>query len=267
MALPTLEAPASLRSMQRSPVWILIMAGLILLSKLPMHSQPLDSGKPVPQSFSRTLTIEQRLNYLLFLPREYEATSGKTWPMILFLHGAGERGTDLKRVMVHGPVKQAGQVAGFPFIVVSPQCAEGQTWDNGPLIGLLDEVISLHQVDTNRIYLTGLSMGGYGCWNLGGAFPERFAAMAPICGGGSPITIKLAGEDHKARLRQLPVWACHGARDSVVPLEESERMVGAYKQIGGEDVRLTVYPEATHDSWTDTYSNAELYDWFLENTR
>lgn len=250
------------------PIHSTLLAGCVVLSlanNLNAQSDP----KPdlVSKSFSRTVTIEERLDYLLYLPKGYDADRVEGWPLMLFLHGAGERGSDLSRVKIHGPIKRVAQGADFPFIIVAPQCPEGQVWENSPLLGLLDEVIASHNVDTNRIYLTGLSMGGYGTWSLASAHPERFAAIAPICGGGEPIRIKLANGSRRSALASLPVWAFHGAKDPVVPVEESQRMVDAFKQIGDRDVKLTVYPEANHDSWTVTYQNPEFYEWLLSHKR
>src|SRR5262249_40515007 len=149
--------------------------------------------------------------YLLYLPKGYDAKSSKRWPLILFLHGAGERGTNLTRVAVHGPPKLAREKKEFPFLIVSPQCPDGETWSNDTLLALMDEVIASHAVDTNRIYLTGLSMGGYGTWSLGVQNPERFAAIAPICGGGETIHVLLASRKQSQALKTLGVWAFHGA--------------------------------------------------------
>lgn len=218
------------------------------------------------QKFKKRVTRELSANYLLYLPAEYNADANKRWPLMLFLHGAGERGTNLSAVAVHGPPKLVKQKRDFPFIIVSPQCPAGERWSNETLLALLEEVTSKFKVDTNRIYLTGLSMGGYGTWALGIAEPTRFAAIAPICGGGETIPILIAATRKKEQLKKLPVWVFHGAKDPVVKLEESERMVNALKRIGSENVELTVYPEATHDSWTETYNNPKLYDWFLSHS-
>jgi predicted peptidase len=228
-----------------------------------------DAKPPVqmPKQFKFTRTQSVEINYLLFLPKGYSAESEKRWPLMLFLHGAGERGSDISKVAVHGPPKTVTRNPDFPFILVSPQCPEGERWSNEPLMALLDDVIGRHAVDTNRIYLTGLSMGGYGTWNLGMAYPERFAAIAPICGGGERIAVLLASREKAPALKALGVWAFHGAKDPVVPLEESQRMVDALKRIGVADVKFTVYPEAGHDSWTRTYKNPELYEWFLKHER
>jgi predicted peptidase len=186
---------------------------------------------------------------------------------MLFLHGAGERGTDLQKVKVHGPPKIVESRPEFPFILVSPQCPDDERWSNDVLLGLLDEVIAQHRVDTNRVYLTGLSMGGFGTWSLAVQHPERFAAVAPICGGGEIIDVLLAPPARTADLKPIGVWAFHGAKDPVVQLDESERMVRALRKLGMKDVELTVYPEAGHDSWTEAYQNPKLYEWFLKHAR
>jgi predicted peptidase len=201
-----------------------------------------------------------RLNYLLYLPQDYSADEQKKWPTILFLHGAGERGDDLELVKVHGIAKIVEQQEDFPFIAISPQCSEDSWWpvEVEALDALLNKVVATYAVDPRRIYLTGLSMGGHGAWSLAIAHPERFAALAPICGGGDPNKV--------CALKDVPVWAFHGAKDPVVPLKKSEEMVDALKACGG-NVRLTVYPDAEHDSWTQTYDNPKLYKWFLQHTR
>jgi predicted peptidase len=220
------------------------------------------------QKFEKKVKKKVQSNYLLYLPSDYSPTSKKRWPLMLFLHGAGERGTNLTKVAAHGPPKLVAQgKKDLPFIIVSPQCPTGDRWKPEVLTALLDDVIAKYRADTNRLYLTGLSMGGYGTWALAAEHPERFAAIAPICGGGDTIPILLAGTKKKAALKSLGVWAFHGAKDPVVKLEESEKMVNAFKQIGGPDVRLTVYPDAGHDSWTETYDDPKLYEWFLGHKR
>jgi predicted peptidase len=205
------------------------------------------------------------LEYLLFLPEGYKEEADKRWPLMLFLHGAGERGTNISKVTVHGPPKVVKERKDFPFILVSPQCPSGKTWSDQALLGLVDEITRKYRVDSSRIYLTGLSMGGYGTWSLGTKYPEKFAAIAPICGGGDTLHILLPAPGKQAALKQLPIWVFHGAKDSIVPLSESERMVNALKNAGNQNVKLTVYPEADHDSWTETYKNQELYDWMLQH--
>lgn len=220
-----------------------------------------------PQTFKKKITRTVSADYLLHLPKGYDAKGTKRWPLMLFLHGAGQRGSDLKKVAVHGPPKIVKSRPDFPFILVSPQCPANETWSDETLLALLDQVSKKHKVDTNRVYLTGLSMGGYGTWSLGVKYPERFAAIAPICGGGETIHVLLSSRAKSAALKSLGIWAFHGGKDGVVKPEESQRMVAALKAAGAKEVDLTIYPEAQHDSWTDTYSNEKLYEWFLKHER
>ena len=212
-------------------------------------------------------TIKTKLQYLLFLPQDYAQDQAKVWPMIFFLHGAGERGTNVWKAAVHGPPKYVNNHPDFPFIVVSPQCPENEVWSKDILLGLLDDILRRYRVDSNRVYLTGLSMGGYGTWDLGLAYPEKFAAIVPICGGGSLISILLAEGQKADALKGLGVWAFHGAKDPIVPEQESQRMVALLKSHGVQEAKLTVFPEAGHDCWTQAYSDAELYKWLLEHQR
>jgi predicted peptidase len=241
---------------------------LVALPSLAATSQPqTDDLMQQPQTFKAKITRTLAADYLLFLPKAYSQKGGQRWPSILFLHGAGERGRDLRKVAVHGPPKIVKQRPDFPFIVVSPQCPEGETWSDEVVLGLLDHVQKKYKVDPTRVYLTGLSMGGYGTWSLGLKYPERFAAIAPICGGGDPIVILLSSRQKSAALKTLGVWAFHGGKDPVVAPEESQRMVAALRKAGVKDVDLTLYPEAQHDSWTETYNNDKLYEWFLQHER
>lgn len=226
-------------------------------------------------SFERTLTRSVGYKYLLALPTGYDAARGRRWPLILFLHGSGERGDDVWSVAKHGPPKLLRGGASTPaatllaenFIVVSPQCPKGAWWDTATLLALLDEIATTHQVDARRVYLTGLSMGGFGAWELGISHPERFAAMIAICGGGSFATIFQASAQKRQELRSLGIWAFHGAKDESVPLAESQRMIDMLKVAKVEDVQLTVYPDAKHDSWTVTFANPEIYHWLLRHER
>src|ERR1043166_9349219 len=220
----------------------------------------------MPKQLKLKRTQEIDVQYLLYLPRGYE-NSKELWPLMLFLHGAGERGSDVWKVATHGRPKNVTEHPDFPFILVSPQCPEGQTWSRDVLLVLLDEIIGTFRVDSNRVYLTGLSMGGYGTWDLGLRYPEKFAAIAPICGGGDFILLLLSRREKASALKTLRIWAFHGAKDPVVPVSESERMLDAAKKRRVTDVKLTIYPEAQHDAWTETYRNPKLYDWFLEHRR
>jgi predicted peptidase len=254
-------------------------------------------------TFEKSITKKVGYQYLLSLPTGYDGASDQKWPVILFLHGSGERGTDPWKVAVHGPPKlirgpvpataapmpapgtkapptpppetsearalreQSAAFLKAHFIVVSPQCPAGTWWDDDGVLGLLDDIAARYRTDPTRHYLTGLSMGGYGTWSVGLKYPERFAAIVPICGGGSTVDLRRTGRDKKAALTSLGVWVFHGAKDPTVPLEESATMVTALKKAGVTDLQFTVYPDSKHDSWTETYHNPELYAWLLTHRR
>ena len=247
------------------------LLGCALATALTLTTAMSEENKPdrVQQvhSFSKRVARTVNLDYLLFLPKDYDAQPRKQWPVILFLHGAGERGSDVWAVAQHGPPKLVREKPGFPFIVISPQCPERQTWQNDALLALLTDVLKQYRGDPTRVYLTGLSMGGFGSWSLGLENPDRFAAIAPICGGGDPLKTLLVDPKKADALKTLGVWAFHGGKDPVVKLAESERMVAAVRQTGNADVQFTVYPEAGHDSWTEAYNNPKLYEWFLAHQR
>lgn len=203
------------------------------------------------------------LDYLLYVPDAHDP-SGDPVPLLLFLHGAGERGADLQRVAAHGPPKLIAAGADFPAIVVSPQAPENDWWPHrvDDLLALLDDITARYNVDEDRVYVTGLSMGGYGTWSLLQADAPRFAAAIPICGGGNPV---LAG--FSRALRTLPVWAFHGEADTVIPVQESIDMVEAIRAGGGENIELTTYPGVDHDSWTQTYDDPAVWEWLWSQRR
>lgn len=194
--------------------------------------------------------------YLEFVPSDYDKDPAARHPLIVFLHGAGERGRDLKIVERHGPHRYRETHPDFPFIIVAPQCPTGAFWGPRRVLKTLDSALRKLRVDTSRIYLTGLSMGGFGTFYTAMAAPDRFAALAPICGGGDPRRAE--------EIKHIPIWVFHGGLDEIVPIANSEAIVKALRAAGAEP-RYTVYPEAHHDSWTATYENPELYAWFLQH--
>lgn len=199
----------------------------------------------------------QETHYILYLPEGYSADDNKEWPLVLFLHGAGEVGTDLNQVAVHGPIRRVKEGKQFPFIVIAPQTPTHE-WKPEALHVFLSDFIKNHKVDKERVYLTGLSMGGYGTWAFAQMHPEMFAAIIPICGGGDPS---------KAwTLTNMPVWCFHNEGDHIVPVSESRNMIDALKPMN-PNVKYTEYPVEGHGSWQQTYENDEVYKWMLEQKR
>lgn len=196
------------------------------------------------------------LRFLLYLPQDYDAQ--EKWPLLLFLHGSGERGNDLEKVKIHGPPRLIAEGRQFPMIVVSPQCPNLRRWEMTDLDTLLKYVETTYKVDPDRVYVTGLSMGGFGTWQLAANYPDRFAAIVPICGAGE--------KDTAASIAHVPTWVFHGGNDGAVPLRGSTEMIKAMQQAGG-DPKFTFYPLADHDSWTESYNNPELYEWLLAQRR
>lgn len=196
-----------------------------------------------------------KLTYVIRYPDSFE--SCKTYPTILCLHGAGGRGSDVQAVLDNPFFRITETMPDFPFVMVAPLCSENTWFDLfHELKQLVAETAHLPFVDEKRLYMMGASMGGYATWQLAMSLPEYFAAIAPICGGGMYW--------NGSRLTNVPVWAFHGALDECVFPEESKKMVQAVQSCGGE-AKLTLYPHNYHDAWSDTYSNPELYSWFLQH--
>lgn len=201
-----------------------------------------------------------RLRYLLYLPNGYYEETDRRWPLVLSLHGRGMRGDDINMVRKEGLAVRLDADDNYPFIAISPQCPLSHEWPDlvGTLGRLVDDAVANLPVDPERVYLTGLSMGSRGGWLLAVDQPERFAALALICGRiPTPDFLERVGV-----LKAKPIWVFHGAKDPVVPVENSEKIVATLRAAGGEP-KLTIYPEADHDSWTAAYKTPELYEWLL----
>ena len=214
------------------------------------------SGQQTEEMFEGQVSFIYK--YLLYVPDDYANDKEKEYPFILFLHGGGEKGDDLSRVKLEGLPNIIENKKDFPFIVASPQCPEGERWTPLKLNSLLEGIVEKYQVDKDRIYLTGLSMGGNGSWELAASYPHWFAAIAPICGGADVRRVRA--------IKDIPVWAFHGMRDNVVPIERTLELVRALEKVDG-NIKFTVYPEAGHDSWTQAYNSPELWEWFLKQKR
>ncbi len=202
------------------------------------------------------MTSVTHMKYLFYLPDMEAPEAG--YPMILFLHGSGERGDNLDLVKTHGPPSFLDDTTDFPFIVVSPQCPEGKKWDIYKLLELIDEIETVAFIDTNRTIVTGLSSGGSATWDLAMLAPGKFAAIVPICGKGDP--------SEACYIKDVPTWVFHGARDEITPSSYSDEMVKALRACGLQ-VKYTLYPDVDHFAWVPAYSNPALYDWMLQQKR
>lgn len=204
------------------------------------------------------------LSALISLPLGYndDTPSPRHWPLVFFLHGRGECGSDLEAVLRYGVPPVVLGRPDFPFITLSPQLPDGHEWVDyhAELLAMLRYVTANLAVDPQRIYLTGLSMGGRGAWRLAAEHPELFAAVVPICGGMLDLNSFLL------RLPALvgkPIWVFHGAQDDVAPIADSDRIVAELNSLGS-DVRYTIYPDSGHNSWSPAYAEDELWAWLAE---
>lgn len=233
----------------------LLVAGCVATPAL-QASEPLAAGQ-----HPHAAHAQDGYEYQLFVPQGALAPmvdgADRKWPLMIFLHGSGERGDDIAKVKVHGPPKHADLDPSFPFILISPLLPAEQDWDIGKLTRILDHALATLPVDRSRIYLTGLSRGGHATWRWAMAEPHRFAAIAPVAGRGDP--------SGACALMDLPVWAFHGDRDDVVIPEGSFAMARAIRACGGRNSRLTIYPDLGHNAWDPAYADPELYLWLLSH--
>lgn len=201
------------------------------------------------------IELEFEMNYLLRLP---ENQSNK-YPLLVFLHGAGERGNDLSKVKLNGPLKEEYKEYTKDLAILAPQCPEGRYWDIETVYQVIQKVIKDNpKIDTSRIYLSGLSMGGWGSWRLAEKYPSTFAALVTVCG---PAGLPELRESHF--LKNIPIRIFHGALDDIVPVGNSIMMYQELKKIGA-NVDLTIFKDDNHNSWDSTFSNPEMYQWLKE---
>jgi predicted peptidase len=240
------------------------MLTTILLVAATLGADPPVVGKQVPVATVVMVAGEdgtQReatLRYLLYLPAEYTADEGKKWPLVLFLHGSGERGNDLEQVKKHGPPKILEAKPDIPAIVVSPQCPTDSRWNAHELAKLVDALANTYQVDRERLYVTGLSMGGSGTWSLLAEYPTLFAAAVPICGRGDLEKLD--------KIAQTPSWIFVGGKDREEVVKANEEIAAALKKAGAKtDFKL--YPDLPHDCWTVTYEDPKVWEWLLAQSR
>jgi predicted peptidase len=229
-----------------------LLAALLSLAALAVSAH----AAPKAAQQARPAIAAGGYQYLLFIPPSLGRSKSERWPLMIFLHGSGERADDITKVKVHGPPKIAERDPEFPFILISPQLPAGQDWDLAKLDALLDHVLAALPADPKRVYLTGLSRGAHASWHWAATEPGRFAAVAPVAGRGDPR--------QACALKDKPVWAFHGDRDATVPPEGSFAMVQAIRACGGSP-RLTIYPDLGHNAWDPAYDDPALYLWLLSH--
>lgn len=220
---------------------------IVLIFQLNCFSQE------IKQSFSKEVKTKLEINYILDLPSNQK----EKFPLLVFLHGSGERGTDLEIVKNHSPFTYKNLMKS-PIAILAPQCPENVWWDTEAVYHLILEIASKYNIDKSRIYLTGLSMGGWGTWKLAEEHPELFAAIAPVCAPADRL-MKIQAE----KLKNIPIQIYHGALDDVVTPDQSIEMYLELKKIN-PNVDLIIFSKDNHNSWDSTYSNPEFYKWLLE---
>lgn len=238
----------------------LLLAALAASSSLALAADP-TPGTQVEQSWLTSTGYE--IPYHLYLPKPDAEKPDQKPPVLVFLHGRGESYGPLAIVAKWGPPRIAARGDDLPYILVSPQCPGNTNWSapkqQAAVIELIDHITKSYNGDTSRLYLTGLSMGGYGTWRMAADHPKKFAAAAPVCGSGNPADA--------AALKTIPLWVFHGTEDKAVPYQKSVEMVDAIKAAGGTRVRFTTLAHVGHNSWSAAYATPELYSWFNKHSR
>lgn len=212
--------------------------------------------KQVYGTLKTEIKQKKELNYVLYVPKE----NNEKKPLIVFLHGSGEKGNDIEKVKTHGPFKYLKNHE-LDSYVLAPQCPENEYWDSEVLYNLILKIQKENNIDANRIYLTGLSMGAWGTWNLAFAHPEMFAALVPIAGYVDRIPLI-----ENCKIKNIPIRMFHGLLDDVVDVNYSIEM---YKKLQkcNSDIGLNIFDNANHDSWTVVYDDPGIYEWMLKQKK
>lgn len=248
------------------PGLLLLVLTVALLAQV--NWRPIFSRRYTPRAGAQVpISIEGRplddrrpgeMSYLIYLPQEYSENETQTWPLLLYLHGSGDRGDELGLVKRSGTPALIERGEHLPLIVVSPQCHENRIWNASALLLLIDSVSDDYRIDRNRVFVTGFGMGSYGTWVLAAKCPDRFAAIVPVGRGADP---KIG-----SRLSKMAVWAFHGALDENIPLSAVQSIVNSVRDAGG-NVRLTVFPDRGRDISDVVYLDPNLYLWLLRQRR
>ncbi len=226
-----------------------------------MQAAPTKSSQPTgPVEKASTFEYQEKtISYLLTLPVAYFRDQ-QAWPMVVFLHGSSLRSNDLALVKRYGPSLVASTQADFPMIVLAPQCPKNEAWtDAEALAALVGDVIKKYRIDPDRVYLTGMSLGGNGVWRLASQHPEYFSAIAPVA------ACRTVSKEGAKRLKSMPIWVIHGEKDTVCPIQPSKKTIQILQSLGNSP-RFTDLPDKGHYI-TEVFKNRELYDWFLMHKR
>lgn len=198
---------------------------------------------------------KEKYPYLLHVPKKYNENN-KTYPVIIYLHGGSQRGNDLNKLKLYGLPYLVEKGRDFDFIIASPQCSDGKFWSTDNWFdSLYADLLTKYRVDTKRVYITGISMGGYGAWQTAVAYPDKFAAVVPLCGGCDDST-------QICRIKHIPVWTFHGTADDMVPISETERLVKRLEACKGL-VKFTRLPKEGHGIQY-LYEGDAIYNWLLK---
>ncbi len=236
------------------------------------YAQYLASKRIYPQDYQNGPLRNYGAGYLLYLPEGYEDQPDQTWPLILFLHGFGDCGNNLFLLAKASPFMYIREKGPLPFIIAAPLLkAPGYaSFPEAYLDGVLEEVLANYRVDQTRLYMTGLSMGGEATYRFALHRPDTFAAIAPLAGFNPKYSPEALSGGYEAftqpmeMIKDVPVWAIHGADDAVVPLDLAQKTVDDLKEVGG-DIQFTILENHDHDVWTDTYTDPQFYDWLLQH--
>ncbi len=220
---------------------------LLALLLLGGHCQAQTAAKP-----------KAKYPYLLYLPEDYDAGKAR-YPLLGYLHGGSQKGTDLNKLKAYGPPQLVDQGRDFPFIIASPQCPEGKYWSTDDwFAALYADLVARYRVDKRRVYVTGISMGGYGAWQAAADYPETFAAVVPLCGG-------LNDSAQVCRVKRIPVWTFHGTQDDVISIGETEKLVRGLGRCNGR-VTFTRLENEGH-AIQYLYERDDLYEWMLNQKK
>lgn len=240
-----------------------IAAAVLALVIMPAQAQQKISA---PKPFIKRVSSAMKGRYIVITPQTYKTERDRRWPLIVYLHGGDEGSMDINSLTQHSLPKIVLEDPDFPFVLLVPQIAPGKTWEADALHPLIKQVSRTYRVDAHRIYVTGISLGGYGAWDLAVRHPETIAAVAPIAGGGNTIELKIAQGARLQALQSIGIWAFHGNADTAVDPSESERMVAEFQRIGASGARATIF-SGPHDIWDRAYRDPALYTWFLQHSR